>query len=71
METEKLKFRLHNDIVQSDVARIEHALKRVDPDSNVSVDLPSRNVVVESWLMPEEFLIAFADEDLNAKIVID
>ncbi|TAM01854.1 MAG: copper chaperone [Paraburkholderia sp.] len=60
---------MHNDVAQNDIARIGNALRRVDPDANVSVDLASRSVVVESWLMPEEFLVAFADEDLNAKII--
>ena len=69
METESLKFLVRNEIGDADVQRIERAMKKVDADASVSVDVASRTVAIESWLMPEEFIVAFTDENLDAKIV--
>jgi hypothetical protein len=41
----------------------------VDADAKVSVNVNAKTVSVESWLMPEEFLVAFVDEDYDVRIV--
>jgi copper chaperone CopZ len=59
---------MKDEIRSDDVASIEHAMKSVDADAKVNVDIGTRTVSVDSWLMPEEFLIAFADEDYDVRI---
>jgi copper chaperone len=63
-----MKFSMKDEIRSDDVASIEHAMKSVDADAKVNVDIGTRTVSVDSWLMPEEFLIAFADEDYDVRI---
>jgi hypothetical protein len=60
---------MKNEIRTDDVPTIEHAMKTVDADANVNVDVGSKMVSVDSWLMPEEFLVAFEDEDYDVTIV--
>jgi hypothetical protein len=64
-----MKFAMKNEIRTDDVPTIEHAMKTVDADANVNVDVGSKMVSVDSWLMPEEFLVAFEDEDYDVTIV--
>jgi hypothetical protein len=33
------------------------------------VNVNAKTVSVDSWLMPEEFLVAFVDEDYDVRIV--
>ncbi|KAA1002508.1 copper chaperone [Paraburkholderia panacisoli] len=63
-----MKFSMKDEIRSDDVASIEHVMKSVDADAKVNVDIGTRTVSVDSWLMPEEFLIAFADEDYDVRI---
>ena len=51
-----------------DLPKIEHAMKSVDPDAKVGLDVGAQSVSVDSWLMPEEFLVAFHDEDYDVGI---
>jgi copper chaperone CopZ len=59
---------MKNEIRSDDVATIEHAMKTVDAAAEVKVDVDAKTVSVNSWLMPEEFLVAFEDEDYDVKI---
>lgn len=63
-----MKFSLKNEIRSDDIATIEHAMKTVDAAADVKVDVDAKMVSVNSWLMPEEFLVAFEDEDYDVKI---
>ena len=64
-----MKFSMKNEIRSDDVSTIEHAMKTVDADAKVNVDIDARTVSVDSWLMPEEFLVAFEDESYDVIIV--
>jgi hypothetical protein len=44
-------------------------MKSVDADAKVEVDVGASTVSVDSWLMPEEFFVAFHDEDYNVAIL--
>lgn len=63
-----MKFSMKTEIHANDLATIEHAMKSVDADAKVNVDVGAQTVSVDSWLMPEEFLVAFYDEDLDVSI---
>lgn len=63
-----MKFSMKSEIRPDDVATIEHAMKTVDPAAEVKVDVDAKMVSVNSWLMPEEFLVAFEDEDYDVRI---
>ncbi|ADG15628.1 copper chaperone [Paraburkholderia atlantica] len=63
-----MKFSMKTEIRANDVSTIEHAMKSVDPDAKVAVDVGAQSVSVDSWLMPEEFLVAFHDEDYDVAI---
>lgn len=64
-----MKFSMKNEIHSGDVPTIEHAMKTVDGDAKVNVDLDAKTVSVDSWLMPEEFLVTFEDENYDVIIV--
>ncbi|MFM0625572.1 copper chaperone [Paraburkholderia xenovorans] len=64
-----MKFSMKNEIRSDDVSTIEHAMKTVDADAKVNVDIDTKMVSVDSWLMPEEFLVAFEDENYEVTIV--
>jgi copper chaperone len=64
-----VKFSVKNEIRSDAVSAIEHAMKSVDADAKVNVDVDAHTVIVDSWLMPEEFLVAFDDENLDVVIV--
>lgn len=64
-----MKFSIKNEIRSDDVSTIEHAMKSVDPDAKVDVDIDGHTVSVDSWLMPEEFYVAFDDENYEVKIL--
>jgi hypothetical protein len=63
-----MKFAIKTEIRPNALATLEHAMKSVDADAKVDVDLDARTVSVDSWLMPEEFLVAFHDEDYDVTI---
>ncbi len=52
-----MKFLVEKEIRAQDVATLERAMK--------SVDAEQRTVSVDSWLMAEEFIVAFVDEDFE------
>ena len=60
-----MKNELHTD----DILTIERAMKSVDTDAKVDVDVATKTVSVDSWLMPEEFFVAFDDENYEATIL--
>jgi copper chaperone len=64
-----VKFSVKNEIRSDDVPTLEHAMKTVDGDATVNVDVDEQTVSVDSWLMPEEFLVAFEDENYDVLIV--
>ena len=64
-----MKFSVKNEIHQNDISTIEGAMKSVDTDAKVNVDIGTKTVSVDSWLMPEEFLVAFYDEDYDVRIL--
>ena len=64
-----MKFSVKHEIRSDDISTIEHAMKTVDTDAKVNVDIDAKTVSVDSWLMPEEFLVAFEDEDYDVTIV--
>lgn len=64
-----MKFSVNETIASGDISRIERAMKSVDTDAKVNVDVDANSVSVDSWLMPEEFFVAFHDEDYNVRIV--
>ncbi|OAJ61758.1 hypothetical protein A6V36_23720 [Paraburkholderia ginsengiterrae] len=64
-----MKFAVKDEIRSDDILTIEHAMKTVDVDAKVNVDIDTKTVSVDSWLMPEEFLVAFVDEDYDVTIV--
>jgi copper chaperone len=63
-----MKFSIKDEIRSDDIATIEHAINTVDPDAKVKVDVETKTVSVDSWLMPEEFIVAFDDENYDVKI---
>lgn len=63
-----MKFSVKEEIRSDDIGTIEHALKMVDGDAKVSIDVDSKTVSVDSWLMPEEFIVAFVEEDYDVTI---
>ena len=64
-----MKFSVKNEIRSADIPTIELAMKSVDGDAKVSVDVETKMVSVDSWLMPEEFFVAFDDENYDVVIV--
>jgi len=64
-----VKFSVKNEIRSDDVPTIEHAMKTVDVDAKVNVDVDAKTVEVDSWLMPEEFFVAFDDENYDVDIL--
>ncbi|MCP3723477.1 copper chaperone [Paraburkholderia sp. CNPSo 3272] len=63
-----MKFAMKTEIRTDDLATIVHAMKSVDADAKVDVDVGAQTVSVDSWLMPEEFLVAFYDEEMDVGI---
>ncbi|QYD72638.1 copper chaperone [Paraburkholderia edwinii] len=63
-----MKFSVKNELRPDDVSTLEHAMKMVDADAKVDVDVGEKTVSIDSWLMPEEFLVAFYDEDYEVTI---
>jgi copper chaperone CopZ len=64
-----MRFSVKEAIHPDDIARIERAMKSVDGDAKVDVNVGANTVSVDSWLMPEEFFVAFHDEDYNVGIL--
>jgi copper chaperone len=68
MEKQPMKFSVKNPMGSDDIGALERAMKSVDGDAKVDVDVDAKTVSIDSWLMPEEFLVAFADEDYDVTI---
>jgi copper chaperone len=64
-----VKFSIKNEIRADDIPTIEQAMKSVDGDAKVDVDIEAKTVSVDSWLMPEEFFVAFDDENYEVTIL--
>ena len=63
-----MKFAMKTEIHTEDLSTIVHAMKSVDAEAKVDVDVGAQTVSVDSWLMPEEFLVAFYDENMDVGI---
>jgi copper chaperone CopZ len=48
MEKRQVKFSVKNEIRSDDVSTIEHAMKSVDADAKVNVDIDAHTVSVDS-----------------------
>lgn len=68
MEQNNMTFRLNVLTGNDDAAVITRAIRSVDPDARVVLDLAAMTVAVDSWLMPEEFLIAFNEAGYDVRI---
>jgi copper chaperone len=66
-----MKFLVKKAIHSEDIATLEHAMKTVDADAKVHVDAEQKTVSVDSWLMPEEFIVAFVDEDYDDVRIVE
>jgi copper chaperone len=64
-----VKFSIKNEVHADDIPTIELAMKSVDGDAKVNVDIEAKTVSVDSWLMPEEFFVAFDDENYEVTIL--
>lgn len=63
-----MKFLLDHAIDNEAVKTITHEVWTVDPDAKARVNQAARLVDVDSWLFPEEFVVAFADAGFSARI---
>jgi copper chaperone CopZ len=68
MEFEHMEFEVEPMTGDGDAPRLARAIGAVDPDAKVDVDIGARTVKVDSWMMAEEFLVAFEDAGYKAKI---
>jgi copper chaperone len=68
MELEHLEFDLEKMTGDGDAQTLARAIGTVDPDAKVDVDVSARTVKVDSWLLAEEFLVAFEDAGYKVKI---
>jgi copper chaperone len=69
LEALQVKFSVKNELRPDAVSTLAHAMKMVDSDAKVDVDVAAQTVSVDSWLMPEEFFVAFEDEDYDVRIL--
>ena len=63
-----MKFEVKNMTGGDDSRVITKAIGTVDPDAKVAVDESTRYVTVNSWLLAEEFLIAFEEAGYDVRI---
>ena len=68
MELEHMEFEVEKMTGDGDAQKLARAIGAVDPDAKVNVDVDARIVKVDSWMMAEEFLVAFEDAGYQAKI---
>ncbi len=68
MEFDHMEFEVEKMTGDGDAQTLVRAIGAVDPDAKVDVDVNAGIVKVDSWLMPEEFLVAFEDTGYKAKI---
>ncbi|SEB23384.1 hypothetical protein [Paraburkholderia sartisoli] len=63
-----MKFQVKN-MMSGDASQvIAQAIGTVDPDAKVNVNESTRDVTVDSWLLAEEFLIAFEEAGYDVRI---
>jgi len=63
-----MKFRILEELGDGDVPKISKAVISVDPDAKVDMDVRGHTVDVDSWLFPEEFVVAFNEVGYNVRI---
>jgi copper chaperone CopZ len=68
MEFEHMEFEVEKMTGDGDAQTLARAIGAVDPDAKIDVDVDARTVKVDSWMMAEEFLVAFEDAGYKAKI---
>ena len=68
MELDHLEFEVDKMTGHGDAQTLARAIVAVDPDAKVDVDVDARTVQVDSWMMADEFLIAFEEAGYQAKI---
>ncbi len=68
MQFEHLEFEVEKMTGGGDAQALVRAIGAVDPDAKADVDVDARIVKIDSWMMAEEFLVAFEDAGYKAKI---
>jgi copper chaperone CopZ len=68
MEQDNMEFKLRELTGNDDANVIAQAVRSVDPDAQVNVNTSAMTVQVASWLMPEEFLVAFNEAGYDVRI---
>ncbi|PMS17355.1 hypothetical protein C0Z19_24690 [Trinickia soli] len=63
-----MEFEVDKMTGHGDAQTLARAIVAVDPDAKVDVDVDARTVKVDSWMMADEFLIAFEEAGYQAKI---
>lgn len=63
-----MKFKILDTLADGDIPKISGAVISVDPDAKVDTDVQGNVVDVDSWLFPEEFLVAFNEVGYNVRI---
>ncbi len=63
-----MKFDMLKKLDDGDILKISKAVISVDPDAKVDTDMRENTVNVESWLYPEEFLVAFYEVGYDVRI---
>ncbi|MFC5431941.1 copper chaperone [Paraburkholderia denitrificans] len=63
-----MKFDILEKLDDGDILKISKAVISVDPDAKVDTDMRENTVNVESWLYPEEFLVAFFEVGYDVRI---
>ncbi|MGY6123865.1 heavy-metal-associated domain-containing protein [Paraburkholderia hospita] len=68
MEIQHMEFEAERMTGEADAKTLARAIGAVDPDAKVDVDVDTKIIKIDSWLLAEEFLIAFEDAGYKAKI---
>ena len=68
MEIQHMQFEAERMTAEADAKTLARAIGAVDPDAKVDVDVDTKIIKIDSWLLAEEFLIAFEDAGYKAKI---
>lgn len=63
-----MRFEVSELTGNGDSSRIAAAVGSVDPDAQVTLDARRRAIDVDSWLYPEEFLVALYEAGYDARI---
>ncbi|TAM05744.1 MAG: copper chaperone [Paraburkholderia sp.] len=63
-----MKFDILEKLDDGDILKISKAVISVDPDAKVDTDMRENVVNVDSWLYPEEFLVAFYEVGYDVRI---